>query len=281
MAIAPDGKIWVIDNRNHRFQIFDADGNFIETWGEQGKGDGQFQMMLQNQAIFTDIEFADDGSFAVLDPGNGRVQRFGPDRQFLSSFGEFGTGPGQFVYPLDLALSSDGTLWVTDDKRQDAQQFDQDGNLLSTIMLPEGYYFSWDHVVDEQGNHYLTVASFDGANTTFEILELDASGALVRVIGAPTEDVPVFSSELTELAFDADGRIFVGSGYPADTSIYVFDTDGTLLGRIDAGGVVQGLAMDDNGDLYVLDSSNSILSKVQLRSETLAPNEAEATPALR
>ncbi len=279
VAIAPDGKIWVVDNRNHRFQIFDADGNFIETWGEQGKGDGQFQMMLQNQATFTDIVFAPDGSFAVLDPGNGRVQRFGPDRQFLSSFGEFGTGEGQFVYPLDLALSPDGTFWVTDDKRQDAQQFDPDGNVLSSFTLPEGYYFSWDHVIDGQGNHYLTVAN--GTTTTFEIMELDASGALARTIGAPSEDVPVFSSELTELAFDADGRMFVGSGYPEDSSIYVFDTNGTLLGHIEAGGIVQGLAIDDNGDLYVLNRSEGTLSKLRLLPSLDAPGETEATPETR
>ena len=195
---------------------------FIETWGEQGKGDGQFQMMLQNQAIFTDIEFAADGSFAVLDPGNGRVQRFGPDRKFLSSFGSFGTGAGQFVLPIDLAIGPDGTYWVNDEKRQEGQQFDADGTVVSSFTLPDDYYFAWDHLIDEQGNHYLTVAKEGGSNTTFEILELDPKGGLVRAISAPSADVPVFSSELTELAFDSDGRLFVGSGFPADSSIYVF-----------------------------------------------------------
>src|SRR5688572_8279289 len=42
LAIAPDGSIWVADGDNHRFQIFDPDGSFVEAWGTKGSGEGEF-----------------------------------------------------------------------------------------------------------------------------------------------------------------------------------------------------------------------------------------------
>ncbi|MGH2618423.1 MAG: hypothetical protein ACRDJC_24600 [Thermomicrobiales bacterium] len=48
-AIDPDGNLWVPDGRNHRFQIFTPDGEFLETWGEPGSAEGQFD--FQDPAI--------------------------------------------------------------------------------------------------------------------------------------------------------------------------------------------------------------------------------------
>ena len=54
----------------------------------------------------------------------GRIQRFSDKGAFLSSFGEEGTGPGQFYAPHGLAIDSHGCLYVVDAFNHRIQKFD-------------------------------------------------------------------------------------------------------------------------------------------------------------
>lgn len=36
------GRIYVVDRRNHRVQVFDAEGEFLRSFGRQGQGPGEF-----------------------------------------------------------------------------------------------------------------------------------------------------------------------------------------------------------------------------------------------
>jgi DNA-binding beta-propeller fold protein YncE len=40
--------------------------------------------------------------------------KFAPDGMFLTSFGRLGSGPGEFEYPMAVAVTADGTVFVTD-----------------------------------------------------------------------------------------------------------------------------------------------------------------------
>ena len=42
MAIAPDGRVYVADQTNHRMQVLDPNGRFLATWGKYGTKPGEF-----------------------------------------------------------------------------------------------------------------------------------------------------------------------------------------------------------------------------------------------
>ena len=60
-------RILVADSGNHRIQAFDAEGNFINTYGSYGSGPGEFNNP-QGLAV------SDDGRVIVADSGNNRLQ---------------------------------------------------------------------------------------------------------------------------------------------------------------------------------------------------------------
>jgi peptidylamidoglycolate lyase len=102
VAVASDGSFYVSDGyENSRVMKFAADGTFVLTWGTKGKGPGQFDLP---HGIALDAA----GLVFVVDRQNGRVQVFdaeGNDLHWRSpSFGN----------PQDIAISRDGTVFVTD-----------------------------------------------------------------------------------------------------------------------------------------------------------------------
>ena len=65
------GNVYVTDAKNHRFQVFDANGRFLARVGTPGSAEGRF-----NDPEGIAIDGA--GNVYVVDRGNDRVQVFGP-----------------------------------------------------------------------------------------------------------------------------------------------------------------------------------------------------------
>ena len=55
-----------------------------------------------------------DGLLYVADTHYQRVLVYDKEGRSVRSFGEFGTGPGQFIYPTDVALAADGRMFVSE-----------------------------------------------------------------------------------------------------------------------------------------------------------------------
>jgi len=62
------GRVYVADSHNHRIQIFDPEGNFLMSFGKQGKREGEFESP-------TDVAIDKKGNIYVVDSGNDRVQK--------------------------------------------------------------------------------------------------------------------------------------------------------------------------------------------------------------
>lgn len=132
--LGPDGRVWAASSVDNAFRILTPEGDLSETWGSPGTGDGEFDFTVGSDSAGA-ITFAPDGGFWVLDSGNFRVQRFDMDRTFISSWGRFGSGDGEFVNPLDISVDQAGTIFVADDARHVIQVFTSDGRYLRSVAV--------------------------------------------------------------------------------------------------------------------------------------------------
>jgi DNA-binding beta-propeller fold protein YncE len=113
IALDRAGNIYVSDSVNDRVMKFDSTGKFLKQWGGvRGQGDGQFYFPYG-------IQVCPDGSFFVVDHQNHRFQKFDSTGKFVGKWGsEIILGPteyeGLFAYPVDLAVTPDGNVYVTD-----------------------------------------------------------------------------------------------------------------------------------------------------------------------
>jgi len=71
----------------------------------------------------------------VLDTGNTRIQKFGPDGRYLATVGRKGQGPGEFIMPDGLDIDRDGNLVVGDTAQSRLHVIIGDGKDARSIIL--------------------------------------------------------------------------------------------------------------------------------------------------
>lgn len=156
IAFAENGDFFIADGYgNSRVAKFDRSGNFLLSWGEKGKGDGEFDLP---HAIRIDSK----GLVYVGDRENDRIQVFDQDGKYLRQFGGFapfglhidgndilyvadgranqvlrmtlegkileqwgkrGSGPGEFKLPHGITAAADGTVYVSEVGGRRVQRF--------------------------------------------------------------------------------------------------------------------------------------------------------------
>lgn len=114
--------------RGHQVTKFTPDGRLLMTLGKAGvNGTGT--------DVFdgpTGVAIADSGDIFVSDGHtNARVVKFSKDGRFLKTWGEKGTGPGQFNQPHSIVIDARGRVLVGDRSNRRIQVFDQEGRFLA------------------------------------------------------------------------------------------------------------------------------------------------------
>jgi hypothetical protein len=109
-------------------------------------------------AVFSGIEALEldaAAGFFVLDGPSYEVRAFDMSGAHRWSFGRQGEGPGEFEYPVGLAFSDQGALWVIDPELQRATVLDGSGTLVETHHVPGGITLSpWPGRFDRNGRLY-------------------------------------------------------------------------------------------------------------------------------
>lgn len=125
---APDGFIYCADDGAHTITKWTPDGELVLTIGTPGEAAPRFSGQPFNRP--TDMVVAADGSIFISDGyGNARIHRYSPDGAHLSSWGEPGIDPGQFMVPHNLGIDGD-RIYVADREAHRIQVFSTEGTLL-------------------------------------------------------------------------------------------------------------------------------------------------------
>jgi sugar lactone lactonase YvrE len=272
-AVDPQGNAWVTDGFNGWFTIFSPEGVVLETWGTQGSEEGEFDFQCHGEG-YGGVAFDAAGNIFVADAGNGRIQKFRPDRTFLTSWPSEGsvvdsqwliTGRGnQGVAnrpphcPVAIAVNGQGRVVVSDRDAGKIEVFDPEGRPLATgtatSMQPEGV------ALDGDGNIWVA----DNGN---RVLKFSSEGHLL----AQWDRLGTADGELhipMAIAVDEQGRVFVSD---QGNRVQVFAPDGTFLGAWGSPGVEPGqfndpvgLALDGLGHAYVVEHFGSRVQKFRL-----------------
>jgi NHL repeat len=212
------GNVYVADTGNHRVQKFNSSGSFITKWGTQGSGNLQFQAPVG-------IAIDSDGLVYVADVGSGggpgvRIRKFDSGGGFITAWGSFGDGDGQFFFPSDVA--TDGTInaYVADAGQKRIQRFSSTGSFITawgSAGSGDGeFQLPWGVATDP----FLSVYVVDSGNDRIQKFGFRGSNFITK-----------WGSEGT-----GDGQFHQPAGIATDSSlnVYVADRDNNRIQRFKA-----------------------------------------------
>jgi hypothetical protein len=147
VKVDPQDNIWVTDKGSDMVIKFNPEGRVAMVFGrkqeasDEGTGplkkvqpplpaeDGLFRQV-------TDVAWDAAGNTYISDGYiNSRIAKVDKDGNWLKSWGEHGSQPGQFDTPHSLAVDAQGNLYVADRGNRRIQVFDGNGKFLRQITI--------------------------------------------------------------------------------------------------------------------------------------------------
>jgi DNA-binding beta-propeller fold protein YncE len=248
-------------NAENPVLVFEADGTFLRTFGA-----GTFSARTHA------ITIAPDGTVFCVDDGRHTVTKWSPEGELLLTIGtpdqpaeRFSGEP--FNRPTDVAIASDGSLYISDGYgNARVHHYTAGGELLHSwgspgidrgqFMCPHNIGIDQDdrlYVADRESHR---VQVFDGEGTLLDVWH-DVHRPCGLTVGP---DGLVYIGELNGVAL-MDGALGIGH------RLSVYNRSGTLLGRFGAAEegsgagefiAPHGVAVDSRGDVYIGEVSYTI-----------------------
>jgi DNA-binding beta-propeller fold protein YncE len=127
LATDAAGNLYVADQGEHAVLVYTHAGKFLLEIG-RGVLDRPTGLAVDRRR---QLVYVTEGG--RIDNKRHQIEVFTPAGKHLRTIGTRGQEPGQFNFPSYLAVSRDGTLYVSDSLNFRVQKFDPDGNLLGVF----------------------------------------------------------------------------------------------------------------------------------------------------
>jgi DNA-binding beta-propeller fold protein YncE len=306
LAVDDIGTVYVADTFNFRIQKFDADGNFISTWG-WGVQDGSNAFQVCSSGCQAGLSGFGDGQLTapngiavgggrvyVADTNNDRVQKFSTAGTYSATIGAGGFGAeGELDQPRGVAVDAftdpmSFKLYVAEESNHRVSKFDTAGNFERM--------WGWG-VQDGSSTFQVCISGCQPGISGSGLGQFNFPGGIA--VDAVGNVWVVDQSNHRVQKFDSDGNFLTtwgsnGTGdgefaYPSDVDIdpsgrlyvseaqgdriQVFDADGNFLGKAGTSGAApgeldgaRGIGLDAQLGLYVIENFNDRVSKFSRRA---------------
>jgi DNA-binding beta-propeller fold protein YncE len=227
LFIGPDDAVYCVDDGGHAVHKFSPEGALLLTietanspsdTGYRGPGD----TVLRSGPPFnypTGLALSPAGEMYVSDGyGNARVHKFDAAGRLLFSWGDPGSGPGQFIISHGVYVDGTGRVFVADRQNQRIQIFSPQGEYLGQwtgLLWPNNmcqeatgtmYVAELGNTIQSVGGQKRAVASAPGGRVTVR----DRDGAILAEWGAPDPQGAGLYFAPHGIALDSHGDLYVG-----------------------------------------------------------------------
>lgn len=195
--ITPDDQVYLTDAYQHIVRRYSRLGEKNQEWGIPGVPGVTYYKRQFNMP--TGVAMAEDGTTFVSDGyGNRCIHKYTSDGEYVKSWGEAGSGPGQFAVVHNIGCDKLGRLLVCDRENDRIQLFDQEGAFIeewTDVSMPGDVWITDDgmiYVVEQGTGGHVSVWTPEGERIS------RFSGAKGGIVQAPHG-----------LAVDEEGSIYV------------------------------------------------------------------------
>ncbi|MBN1311262.1 MAG: TIGR03663 family protein [Anaerolineae bacterium] len=260
IAVGPGDLLYVADSNNHQIAVFDQNGNFIQTFGQQGVIQTDPQTDGLNEPWGVGV--APDGTVYVADTWNSRVSEYTAEGSYIRSWGYEGAGiltdPLAFWGPRAIAVDAQGLVYLADTGNKRIQVFDEDGNFVKQIGAGGGLDGQLDEPVGIAVGEDELVYVADAWNRRVQVFTKDGMFVrqwLVEAWFAETNERPY-------IAVDPQNNVYITD--PDAFRVIVFDNHGNYLysfGDYTTIGLAGGITINEEGRLFLSDTAAGTIQR--------------------
>ena len=209
----PDHRVWVVNETFNTIFVFSNDGSkLLKTLGEKNVPGTDGRHFAKPQ----DVAFLPDGRVLIADGlDNHRVMILDRDLNFISDFGGFGTGPGQFNGVHALAVGPEGRIFALDRSggRINVFRTTADPAKVQFVEAFAGFALPLDIIVNEDS---LWVTDLNPLRFT----KLNFKGEHLYTWMVP-KDLPDGYLEVHTISVDTQGNLYGGDNQYGRTQKFV------------------------------------------------------------
>ena len=296
VAVDRRGNVLISDGATNRIRLITPQGE-VKTIAGSGEGHGDGPAMEAQFNTPSGIAFDRDGDLLIADTSNNRIRKLSADYQTVTTvagggaagFKDGAAGEAQFDGPMAIAVDAQGNIYVADAYNDCVRKITADGS-VSTFAGAAGaaaVAIQLDTpcgvAVDALGN--LFVADTGGN----DIHKITPGGEILHLLTQPAGAAELFHRSRRPIALAATH----------DNFVYFTTADDSIVGRINPDGSFThiagdwagyadgprlqaqfnhpaGVALDREGNLFVADSQNYLIRKIEMIKR---PAEEDAAPA--
>jgi sugar lactone lactonase YvrE len=297
VAVAKDGTVYVADaGESNRIRKISPDGSVTTlAGGKEGFADGVGSAASFNTP--SALVIGQDGNLFVADTGNNRIRKITPEGTVSTVAGNgtagYVDGPvatAQFNGPVGLAVSGGGDIYVADTYNDVIRMITTEGQVTTIAGAGTPGYADGEQktvlfdtpcgiavvdntlIVADTGNHRLRRVSAEGSVTT-----LTQSGEdLSRPIGlAVSHDNYLYVTDLDQ------SRVIQIAPDGSARAIAVDSANGSEASRFNQlTGIALGPHSNKPTELYLADSGNYLIRKLDQTTASTAPTRVDSYPKL-
>ena len=204
--------LYCVDDDGHWVGKFTANGELLGQFGVRGQGapEGSGEPFNRPTKVAQDPV---SGDIYISDGyGNARVHKYTADGRLLFSWGDYGTGVGEFNLPHSVCTDSAGRVYVADRESHRVQIFDAQGSFLAqwnNMHRPCGLCIKDDVVyVGQLPSHLQVNAAYPNIGACVSIHDLDGR-QLARIGDTHAGLGPGQYTAPHGIAVDSHGDIYV------------------------------------------------------------------------
>ena len=229
-----------------------------------------------------DVAVDSAGNIYITDGNNNRVCVFNKYGRFQFAFGEEGRAflppgekltwkPGRFWMPYGIDIDDKGNIYVADNLNNRIQVFTSKGKFLR--WFPQKGQSVHPTGIDVVGDKVYVADAGAG-----RIVVFTTEGKYLKSIGRPGREEGLLDGPL-DVVVGKDGTVYVSDGL--NMTVNAYDQNGKLkwsYGKVPAGirdtgrpiGLAAGLALDNEGRLYLVDSFDFNIKVFNLKGKKIA-----------
>jgi sugar lactone lactonase YvrE len=303
IAIDPKGNIWLANASGSRVDEFNSAGTFVrsfpacasgglavdavgdvftncgggtvqkwtetgtlqKTIGSWGTGPGQLTESGPIAVNANGTLWVGDSHWSSTEGWTSRIEKFNTSGEYVSQFGSYGTGPGQFRRVAGLEVDGQGTIFVADLEGDRVEEYTSRGEFVAQFGSQgagEGQFVFSQHAgisSDSTGNLYILDANHyrveKWVNTFYSPIYLGSFGSQGTGAGQ--------FQNVADSAVDQAGNVWVTDNN--SSTVQEFNASGAYVKKLGTGvGTGNGqiehpteIAIDSNSNIWLANASGS------------------------